>query len=401
MSPQFVFKLLFLVAQMPLMCLSQTNSTSANPAKNKTVTIRGCGTGLDPVYRYLCDRRAAWGIVLETFATSGFLLSVGLLIGLVVWLLCTCTKRQSGNIGGAVVCMSMFLLATAGIFGITFAFIIQLTPQTCPTRLFLFGVLFALAFSCLLARCLALLGFGAARGWGETGVALGLFAVQIIIATQWLIIVLLRDRNPCEYSQEEFVMLLIYVLCLLFISLVMSLKLVCRSCMTHSYSYSGPSNQTGNIQTMLLAFTLVASGCIWVVWITMFTRGNREIEKRPLWDDPVLSIALVCNGWVFLMGHGLSQVAFLCSAEARAKDLPLNFAGWTSPSADVPGLNSLKEGRENGSFETEGDRRGRRTEPALRSPYESEFSMTEIDTERDYSIPRPKTTNYGEPYDEY
>uniref|UniRef100_A0A3B4AW28 G-protein coupled receptors family 3 profile domain-containing protein n=1 Tax=Periophthalmus magnuspinnatus TaxID=409849 RepID=A0A3B4AW28_9GOBI len=333
-----------------------------------TVTIRGCGTGLDPVYRYLCDRRAAWGIVLETFAASGFLLSIGLLIGLVVWLLCTCTKRQSGNIGGAVVCMSMFLLATAGIFGITFAFIIQLTPQTCPTRLFLFGVLFALAFSCLLARCLALLGFGAARGWGETGVALGLFAVQIIIATQWLIIVLLRDRNPCEYSQEEFVMLLIYVLCLLFISLVI---------------YSGPSNQTGNIQTMLLAFTLVASGCIWVVWIAMFTRGNREIEKQPLWDDPVLSIALVCNGWVFLMGHGLSQVAFLCSAEARAKDLPLNFAGWTSPSADVPGLNSLKEGRENGSFETEGDRRGEDVKSLT-----DIFVLQEIDTERDYSIPR-------------
>lgn len=398
MAPRFIFPLILLVVIMPLICQAQSNSSTS---KNRTAKIRGCGKGLNPMYQYLCDRGVAWGIVLETLATSGFLLSLGLMIGLIIWSLCMCVKKQSSSIGGTVACMSMFLFATAGIFAITFAFIIRLTPQTCPTRLFLFGVLFSLAFSCLLARCLALLGFAAARGWGELGVALGLFTVQIIIATQWLIIVLVRDGKPCQYSQEEFVMLLIYVLCLLAISLVMSLNLMCRSCITYSYSYSGPSNQHANIQAMLLAFTLILSASIWVVWIVMLTRGNVELGKRPLWDDPVLSIALVSNGWVFLMGHGLSQVAFLCRGETRGKDVPLSFAGWTSPSADTPGLNSPKEGKENGSFENEGDRRGRRTEPALRSPYESGFSMTEIDPDKDYSIPRPKTTNYGEPYDEY
>lgn len=402
MAPRVMFPLILLVVQMPLMCLSQSNSSTINPFRNRTAKIRGCGKGLNPVYQYLCDRRVAWGIVMETLATSGFLLSLGLLVGLIVWSLCLCVKKQSSSsIGGTVACMSMFLLATAGVFAITFAFIIRLTPQTCPTRLFLFGVLFALAFSCLLARCLSLLGFAAARGWGEFGVALGLFVVQVIIATQWLITVLVRDGKPCQYSQEEFVMLLIYVLCLLAISLVMSLNLMCRSCITYSYSYSGPSNQNANIQAMLLAFTLILSASIWVVWIVMLTRGNVEVGKRPLWDDPVLSIALVSNGWVFLMGHGLSQVAFLCRGEARGKDVPLSFAGWTSPSPDTTSPNSPKEGKENGSFEKDGDKRGRRTEPALRSPYESGFSMTDIDPEKDYSIPRPKSTNYGQPYDEY
>lgn len=408
MASRLILPLLCLTIYMPLICLSQSNGTSTNPvnntltpSKNKTVKIKGCGTDLDPVYRYLCDRRAAWGLVLETLATSGFLLTMGLLMGLLIWSLCMCVKKQSSTIGGTVACMTMFLVATAGIFGLTFAFIIGLTPQTCPTRLFLFGVLFSLAFSCLLARCLALLGFAAARGWGEFGVALGLFTVQIIIATQWLILVLVRDGKPCEYSQEEFVMLLIYVLCLLLISLVMSLHLLCQSCITYSYSYSGPSNQTGNVQAILISLTLIFSASIWVVWIVMLTRGNSEIGRRPFWDDPVISIGLVSNGWVFLMGHGLSQVAFLCRGETKAKDVPLSFAGWTSPNADVPGSNSSKEGRENGSFENEGDRRGRRTEPVLRSPYESGFSMTEIDTDKDYTIPRPKETNYGEPYDEY
>lgn len=404
---------LLLLFYVPLICLCQSTSknNSVNLSNNTTspnITSRkgipGCRPGLDPVYRYLCDRRAAWGIVLETLASAGFLLSMGLLVGLLAWSLwiCVSAKTQRSSIGGTVTCMSMFLLATAGIFGLTFAFIIRLTPQICPTRLFLFGVLFSLAFSCLLARCLALLGFAAARGWGEPALALGLFAVQIIISTQWLIIVLVRDKNLCEYSQEEFVMLLIYVLCLLLISLILSLHFLCQSCFTYSYSYTGAVNQQGRIQATLLHLTLLLSSSIWVVWIVMLTRGNVEVRRRPQWDDPLLSIVLVANGWVLLMGHGLSQVAFLCRGEAKSKDLPLSFAGWTSPCADIPGLNSPKEGKENGSFENEGEkRRGRRAEPALRSPYESGFSMTEIDPAKDYTIPRPQTTNYNEPYDEY
>ncbi|KAF3846797.1 hypothetical protein F7725_003875 [Dissostichus mawsoni] len=229
-----------------------------------------------------------WGIVLETLASSGFLFSIALFLGLLLWSLWLCVsfKDQRSSIGGTVFSMSLFLLATAGIFAITFSFIIRHTSQTCPTRLFLFSILFSLAFSCLLARCLALL---------------------------------VRDKKPCEYSQEEFVMMQIYVI------------------------------------------------------------GNPELDRRPRWDDPVICIALVANGWVLLMGYGLSQIAFFCRGEAKSKDLPLSFAGWTTPSADIPGLNSPKEGNENGSFESDSEtRRGRRTERSLRSPYESGFSMTKL-----------------------
>ncbi|KAM4717793.1 retinoic acid-induced protein 3 [Anableps anableps] len=403
-----LFPLLF-VLYAPLICLCQSLNTTINSTTTPSnitslAGVRGCGTGLNPVYRYLCDRRAAWGIVLETLASAGFLLSIGLLLGLLLWALCICTssRHRHSTIGGSVLSISLFLLATAGIFAITFSFIIRLTPQTCPTRVFLFTVLFALAFSCLLARCLAMLGFAAARGWGEPGMALGLFAVQVIISTEWLIIVLVRDQKTCEYSQKEFAMLQIYVLCLLLISLILSLQILCRSCVTYSYSYTGPTNQQWRAQATTLCVTLLLSACIWVVWIAMLTRGNPELNRRPVWDDPVLSIALVTNGWVLLMGHGLSQVAFFCRGEATAQEVPLNFVGWTSPSGDIPGLGSQKEGKENGSFENDGEnRRGRRAEPALRSPYESGFSMTEIDPNKDYTIPRPQTTNFNQPYDEY
>lgn len=361
-------RLIFFLFHVPLACLCQSSNSSSStnihtatpatssPPSNESLKIPGCRVGLDPTFRYLCDRRAAWGIVLEVLASSGFLFSLGLLIGLLVWSLWLylSSRKQHSSIGGMVASMSMFLLATAGLFATTFSFIVRLNPQTCPTRMFLFSVLFSLAFSCLLARCLALLGFAAARGWGEPGVALGLFIVQVIISTQWLLIVLVRDKKPCEYTQDELVMLQIFVMCLLAIGLVFSMHFLYHSCFTYSYSYTKAARH-GRIHSILLSLTLLLSTCIWVAWITMILWGNHKVGHQPQWDDPVLSITLVANGWVLLMGHGISQVASLCRGEAKSKDIPLNFSGWTSPSADIPGLRSPKEGKDNGSFVTDGE----------------------------------------------
>ncbi|XP_010873304.2 G-protein coupled receptor family C group 5 member D [Esox lucius] len=374
----------------------QRNSSSTSPVQD---AVPGCAVDLDPRYSYLCDRRAAWGIVVESLATLGFLVCVGLLVGLLFWNLWACvSSRSCRGVGGGSASVALFLIATAGIFALTFAFIVRLTPQTCPTRLFLFGVLFSLAFSCLLVRGLVLLGWAVVWGLGEAGLALALFTVQVVIATEWLIIVLLRDGQPCQYSQGEFVMLLIYVLVLLATGLVMSLCCLCHSCNTYSY---GGNRQEGLLHAGLLGLTLTLSAAIWVVWIALLTRGNLQIGRRPQWDDPVLSIALVANGWVLLLGHGLAQVALLCSGEASSKDGPLDFGGWISPDGNIPSLVGPKEGRDNGSFENDGVDKGGRRLPALRSPYESGFSMTEIDPEKDYSIPRPQTTNISEPYPEY
>lgn len=363
---RFLFLFFF---YLPLTCFCQpnhSNSTTITFSSRPTnvTLIRGCLPGLNPIYRYLCDRRAAWGIVLETLASAGFLLSLFLLLGLCVWSLWQCCakrkRRSRTSVGGSVACLSMFLLATAGIFATTFSFIVSLTPHTCPARVFLFNVLFSLAFSCLLARCLALLGFAAARGWGEPALALGLFTVQVIISTEWLILVLVRDGNPCYYSQSEFAMLQIYVLCLLAFGLLLTLHLLSRACCTCGYSHTGAARRHSRVQAVTLFLTLLLSAAVWVVWIPMLTRGNRELKRQPQWDDPVLGITLVVNGWVLLIGYGLLQVAFLCQGEARSRDAPLSFSGWTSPSADIPELNSPKEGQENGSFESEGDhnRRG-------------------------------------------
>lgn len=90
------------------------------------------------------------------------------------------------------------------------------------------------------------------------------------------------------------------------------------------------------------------------------------------------------NGWVFLMGHGLSQIAFLCRGEAKSREVPLSFAGWTSPSADIPGLNSPKAGTENGSFENDPqNRRGKKPAPDPRSV----LTVMEVNTDGRELIP--------------
>ncbi|KAJ8344944.1 hypothetical protein SKAU_G00291370 [Synaphobranchus kaupii] len=365
--------------------------------------VSGCGPGLNLVYSYLCDLQAVWGIVAETVAAVGFLVTAGLLLGLLAWALWACLPpRRRRGMGAGVATLVLFLLGVAGVFGLTFATVIRLTPQVCPTRLFLFGVLFALCFSALLMRSLALQGFATARGWGEPVAVLALSAVQVIVATEWLITVLVRDGLPCAYSQAEFVMLLIYVLCLLAAALVCSLWSICRSCCTYSYSYTGHSQGRARLHAGLPFATTLLSACIWVVWIALLTRGNGAMGRRPSWDDPVLSVALVSNGWVLLLGHAMPQVSFLCRGESWMKEGPLDFAGWTSPTSGTTSLGDSKEGRDNGTFQSDThDKRGKGLNPVLCSPYESGFSMAEIDPDKDYSIPRPQTTNTTEPYDEY
>ncbi|XP_061080801.1 G-protein coupled receptor family C group 5 member D isoform X1 [Conger conger] len=394
--PQIPFLLLSLLL-VPHPIASQTTDTT-DPTNNVTAPspAPGCGAGLDPVYSHLCDLQAVWGVVVEAVASLGFLVAAGLFLGLVAWAMWTCIPlRRRRGVGAAVTTLLLFLVGAGGVLGLTFATVIRLTPQTCPTRVFLFGVLFALCFSALLSRALALLGFAVARGWSEPVAVLGLWAVQVVIATEWLIVVLVRDGLPCAYSQAEFAMLLIYVLVLLAAALLVSLWSLCRTCGTYSYSYGGPGQGRARLQASLLFLTALLSAGIWVVWIALLTRGNPEMGRRPQWDDPVLSVALAANGWVLLLGHALPQLCFLCRGESWMKEGPLDFAGWASPTSGITTL-----GRDNGTFQSDTqDKRGKGQEPVLCSPYD--FSMAEIDPDKDYSIPRPQTTNIADPYDEY
>ncbi|XP_048847502.1 retinoic acid-induced protein 3 [Brienomyrus brachyistius] len=379
---------------------SQSNTTSAPKPNGYTPThqtLPGCGSSLDPSFSFLCDMEAAWGIVVETLAALGLLVTLGLLFATIAWTTWTSLRhRPLMAAAGTVTSLLLFLVGTAGMFSLTFAFVVRLGLATCPTRVFLFGGLSALCFSALVSRSLALRGL--VRGWAELGLTLALSSVQAVVAAEWLLTVLVRDQQPCRYSQAEFVVLLIYVLCLISAALCSSVSCLCF--------FGCPRKEARNragAQALLLCLTVMLSMAIWVVWITLLTWGNWEMGRRPLWDDPVLSVALVSNAWVLLLGHGLAQAAFLRQMFRSGEETPLDFTGWTSPSGEMAGLQGVKKaGRENRSFESDSqDWRGKRNNAAIRSPYESGFSMSDIDPGKDYSIPRPQTTNTDVPYDDY
>ena len=74
-----------------------------------------------------------------------------------------------------------------------------------------------------------------------------------------------------------------------------------------------------------------------------------------------MSVALVANGWVLLLGHGLAQIACLCRGAGHSREATPDFSGWASPTVEFPGPTVRKEGRDNGSFENDGaDRKGER-----------------------------------------
>ncbi|MBN3282396.1 GPC5C protein, partial [Polyodon spathula] len=317
---------------LPLLLLLLLSQHSE--ASNNSTTAQGCGAGLDPVYSYLCDTQASWGIVLETVAAAGVVVTLALIVALVGTVPFVSNVKKLASVAVQL----YLLLGTLGLFGLTFAFIIQLDQRTCPTRVFLFGVLFAMCFSALIAHEARLLGLVRREqtplgGWAALGVALGLTLVQVIIAVEWLLTVLVRDGNPCSYSQGEFVMLLIYVMFLMALGLALAAFTFCGA--------HGKWKKHG-----CFAFvTLMLSLMIWVVWIVMLTRGNAELGKRPLWDDPVLSIALVSNAWVFLVFFTVPELHFL---SRKGKERV-----WEEPASALPTLTYKKHGADNQAYLSE------------------------------------------------
>lgn len=223
--------LFIIILTLPEDVVSQ-NATGA-PLSSSWVPP-GCGGNVGAEFWAVCDMRSVWGVVVQVLAMLGFLSSLALVLAVLLRWWCVCgpcgwREVRGWECAGTV----LFLLAVCGIFALPYSFIVGLTERTCPVRILLFGGLLGLAFACLLARALVLggVGCGACRGlsggWVEPGLALVLSLVQAIIAVEWLVVVLVRDVRPCSYSQEEFVLLLIYVMVLLAVAMALSLRVLC------------------------------------------------------------------------------------------------------------------------------------------------------------------------------
>ncbi|CAM4632122.1 unnamed protein product [Lepidochelys olivacea] len=284
--------LLLMSVWLPLSLLPACQAQEARPS--------GCGTDLPSLYYNLCDLSAAWGIVLEAVASFGAVSSFVLTIILVASLPFVQDPRKKSLVGT----QAFFLLGTFGLFCLTFDFIVKQDFSTCASRRFLFGVLFGICFSCLVAHALTL-NFLARRnhglqGWVTFGVALLLALVEVIINAEWLLITLVRSsgpsQDPCALANEDFVMALIFVMFLLLAAFATAWPALCGR-----YKH-------WRKHIVFILLTTFLSMTIWVVWIIMYLYGNQQ-RGGQAWDDPTLAIALVANACVFVFFYIIPEVS--------------------------------------------------------------------------------------------
>ena len=269
----------------------------ASGASENASTSRGCGLDLLPQYVSLCDLDTIWGIVVEAVAGAGALITLLLMLILLVRLPFIKDKEKKDPVG----LHFLFLLGTLGLFGLTFAFIIREDETICSVRRFLWGVLFALCFSCLLSqawRVRRLVRHGKSpSSWQLVGMALCLMLVQVIIAIEWLVLTVLRDAKPaCAYEPMDFAMALIYDMVLLVATLGLALFTLCGK--FKKWKQNGAC----------LLVTAFLSLLIWVAWMTMYLFGNAELRQGDAWGDPTLAITLVASGWVFVIFHAIPEI---------------------------------------------------------------------------------------------
>ncbi|XP_051530120.1 G-protein coupled receptor family C group 5 member C-like isoform X1 [Myxocyprinus asiaticus] len=285
----------------------------------QTSIPRGCGANVDSLYFNLCDLSAVWGVVVEAFAATGLVATLILLFVLLASLPFITDRKWHSSVG----LHAGFLIFTFGLFALTFAFIVGKNFATCASRRFLFGILFAGCFSCLLMQAVRL-NILARRNSGPGGWvwclgALGLWLVEVIINTEWLIITIVRYPTnatgilsnamtvSCNIDNKDFVMALIYVLNLLLAVVVASILVL-----------AGKHKRWRKDGAPILVTGLFSVG-IWVAWIVMYVYGNPK-HGGPTWDDPTLAIALVSNAWVFVLLH---TIPAMCSLSDEDEDLAI------------------------------------------------------------------------------
>ncbi|XP_005988138.1 G-protein coupled receptor family C group 5 member C [Latimeria chalumnae] len=278
-------------------------STTKAEGTTTAAAPRGCYQSLPAIYFNLCDLSAVWGIVLVAFT------AIGIVVTFVTFLvmLASIPFIEEGKRRSALGIQVTFLVGIFGLFSLVFAFIIGKSFSSCAARRFLFGVLFATCFSSLLAHAFRLNFLvrknDGPRGWLVTLIALSLILVEVIINTEWLIITTARNGtdtlgDPCNIPNGDFVMALIYVMFLMFATLVVTLPAL-RGRYKHWKKHG-----------LFILITTSLSIVIWVIWIVMYLYGNSKVGNQT-WDDPTLGIALVVNAWTFLCFYTIPEISQL------------------------------------------------------------------------------------------
>ncbi|XP_063077480.1 G protein-coupled receptor, class C, group 5, member Ba [Engraulis encrasicolus] len=270
----------------------------------------GCGFGgVGRPYTRLCDLELVWGVCVEATAVGGALAAI--LLGVV--LLCRLravgeAEKRSG--AGPIL---LLLLGIVGLFGLSVAFVVESSESVCVIRRALWGVAFALCFSCLLVQAVRLRRITRERrspsGCALSGLAAGLTGVQGIIAAEWLLLTVLRQgQAACDFEREDLALSCCYVLALLLVATVIAGACLCGG--AHSRASHWRSSALWLLASCLLSLLL------WGAWLTFYIYGNQALEMyfygdeakgAKDWEEPTLAITLVAQGWLLLLCHAVPE----------------------------------------------------------------------------------------------
>ncbi|XP_061604821.1 G protein-coupled receptor, class C, group 5, member Ba [Phyllopteryx taeniolatus] len=283
-----------------LLLLLLSHAASGQDPGDSEALPPGCGWGLGRPYTLLCDLDAVWGVAVEGVAAGGTLVAV-LLASVLLCRLRRIGEADKRSGAGPVL---LLLLGVVGLFGLSFAYLIERDESLCLLRRALWGLLFAICFSCLLVQGVRLRRVGREHrspgGCALTGLALGLSAVQGIIAAEWLLLTVLREgRGACQYLPMDFSLACSYVLALLLAALTAAALALC-----------GKTRQW-RCNAVWLLVTCLLSLLLWVAWVGFYLYGNAWLGKSPEWNEPALAVALVAQGWLLLIFHAIPE-AHMC-----------------------------------------------------------------------------------------
>ncbi|KAG7491406.1 hypothetical protein MATL_G00003340 [Megalops atlanticus] len=232
----------------------------------------GCGPGLRRPYTALCDLEAVWGVVLEAVAGGG----VAAALLLAAALLARLRAVEEAEKRSGVAPLLLLLLGLVGLFGLSFAYLIEKDEPLCVARRALWGVLFALCFSCLLAQ-----------------------GVRGIVAAEWLLLTVVREGQPaCQYLPLDFALACSYVLALLLAALAASALALCGK------------ERRWKCNGLWLFISCLMSALLWAAWLAFYLYGNSALGRAPDWDEPALAVALVSQGWLLLLFHAIPEAHF-------------------------------------------------------------------------------------------
>ncbi|KAI5089794.1 G-protein coupled receptor family C group 5 member B-like precursor, partial [Silurus meridionalis] len=276
---------------------------------------KGCGSGVHPSYRLLCDLESVWGVVLEAVACGGAVSAVVLFTVLLSKLKMVTEPERRSGVGPLL----LLLLSTVGLFCLSLVFMVGHGETVCMLRRGLWSSLFALCFSCLLVQAIRLrklaMGKRSPSGVTLSVLAFGIALVQGVISGEWLLLTVAREgRSACDYPPLDFALVSGYTLVLLLTSTTVSLGvLLCGT--RHIDDAARKKRRRWSCNGVWLFLSCLVSLLIWAAWLGFYLYGNTAGKSTTTsetdGEEPALAIALVMEGWALLLFHAIPE-AHLC-----------------------------------------------------------------------------------------